>query len=212
MGPGWRWSQALWLLAGCVGLTSPTLADDSGSADDRRLVVVGIQLGAVDVDLPHPEKRGESFGSRFRLGFQMGYDLTARLAVDADLGFSFLGESDSLNAILEEQGREPGAAYTLVDCSVGLVGRWPLGAGRWAPFVRASGGVVSLALSSPDGGSRETDPSWSLGGGLELSLARPVLMRAEGRWLAQGAEGATANHITVELALFYAMHRSLFGP
>jgi len=212
--PGLQRSQVLWLLAGLVAMASPVLAEpDATAAADRRLVVLGIQLGAIDVDLPHPEKPGEDFGSRFRLGFQLGYDVTRRLAVDTEVGFSFLGESDSLNAILEGQGREPGAAYTLVDFGVGVVGRWPLGAaGRWAPFLRASGGLVSLALSSPDGGTRQTDPSWSLGGGLECALARPVLLRAQGRWLAQRDDGTTANHVTFELALFYAMHRSLFGP
>jgi hypothetical protein len=210
---GLRRILVLLLLAGSLGLASPCHGDPSSDvADDRRLVIVGLQLGAIDVDLPHPEKPGESFGSRFRLGFQMGYDVTRRFAVDADLGFSFLGESDSLNAILEAQGRAPGAAYTLLDFGVGLVGRWPLGQGRWAPFVRASGGLVSLSLSWPDGGERQTDPAWSLGGGLEFALARPVLLRAQGRWLGQRSDGETANHATLELAVYYVMYQSLFGP
>lgn len=177
----------------------------------RRLVLVGLECGAVDVDLPHPERPGESFGRQFRLGLQAGYEFTHWLEVDAEVGFSFLGESDSLNAILVAQGGEAGAAYTLVDFGIGVVGRWPLGSGRFAPFVRASGGLASLALSWPEGGARETDPAWSAGGGLEFSLARPVVLRLQGRWMGQREDdGTTRSHGTAELAAFYAFHTANF--
>ena len=182
-----------------------------GTSAARRLVLVGLEFGAIDVNLPHPERPGESFGSQFRLGLQARYEITSWLGIDAEVGFSFLGESDSLNAILEGQGREPGAAYTLVDCGIGVVARWPLGSGRWAPFLRASGGLASLALSSPDGGTRETDPSWSAGGGVEWTVARPVVLRFQGRWLGQRTDdGITRSHATAELAVFYAFYAGSF--
>ena len=177
----------------------------------RRLVLVGLEFGGIDVDLPHPERLGETFGACFRLGLQAGYEITTWLGVDAEVGFSFLGESDSLNAVLTAQGGEPGAAYTLVDGGIGIVGRWPVGSGRWAPFVRATGGLASLALSWPDGGTRETDPSWSAGGGVEFTVARPVVLRLQGRWIGQREDdGTVRKHGTAELAVFYAFHARSF--
>ena len=191
---------------------STIAATQSAPNPGRRLVLVGLEFGAIDVDLPHPERPGESFGACFRLGLQTVYEPTTWLGVDAEVGFSFLGESESLNAILTAQGGEAGAAYTLVDFGVGVCGRWPLGSGRWAPFARASGGLASLALSYPDGGTRETDPSWSVGAGLEFTLARPVVLRLQGRWLGQRQDdGATRSHVTGELAVFYALHTGRFA-
>jgi hypothetical protein len=184
---------------------APLAAPDTAAGDSRRLVLVGLEMGAIDVDIPHPERPGATFGARFRLGVQLGYELFERFAVDGELAFSFLGESDSVNAILVSQGRAEGAAYTLVDASVGFTGRWPLGGGRWAPFVRAGGGIASFALSLADGGARRTDPLWSLGGGLEIGLARSVLLRLQGRWMGQAAEGSTLHHATVEMAAFCAL-------
>ena len=219
---GWSWASRMRVAAAATGLLvflPVGVLAQAGTAPapdpvepGRRLVLLGLEFGAIDVDIAHPERPGESFGTCFRLGLQAGYEVVSWLGVDAEAGFSFLGESDSLNAILIAQGGEGGAAYTLVDFGIGVVGRWPLGSGRWAPFVRASGGLASLALSSPDGGTRETDPSWSAGGGLEFTLARPVVLRLQGRWQGQRADdGTTRNHGTAELAIFYALHRGSFA-
>jgi hypothetical protein len=198
-----------------LALPDPSFSQSSGDiAPARRLVLVGVEFGAINVDLPHPEEPGATFGERFRLGMQLGYEVTRQFALDAELGFSFLGESDSLNAALAAQGREEGAAYTLVDFCIGALARWPLGEGRWAPFVRATAGLVSLALSSPDLSTRETDPSWSAGGGMEFALARPVVLRFQARWMGQQQDGEPRHHVTGELAVFYALHTNSFsaGP
>ncbi len=198
-----------------LALPESSFSQSSGDiAPARRLVLVGVEFGAIDVDLPHPEEPGATFGERFRLGMQLGYEVTRRFALDAELGFSFLGESDSLNAALAAQGREEGAAYTLVDFGVGALARWPLGEGRWTPFVRATAGLVSLALSSPDLSTRETDPSWSAGGGMDFVLARPVVLRFQARWMEQQQDGEPRHHVTGELAVFYALHTNSFsgGP
>lgn len=199
------------VLAGATG-SFAAAAENAADVEvaSRRLVLVGLETGVIHVDIPHPERSGESFGTRLRLAAQVGYEIGRRFAMDGEIGFSFLGESDSLNAILVSQGRAEGAAYTLVDASLGLTGRWPLGS-RWAPFARASGGLASLALSWPDGGTRSTDPLWSLGGGLEIGLARPVLLRLQGRWMGQAAGGSTQHHATAELAVFYAFYQRSFA-
>ncbi len=207
--------SAAFVVAGIASLALPESSfsqSSHGIAPARRLVLVGLEVGAIDVDLPHPEEPGETFGNRFRLGLQVGYEVTRRFALDAELGFSFLGESDSLNAALAAQGREEGAAYTLVDFGIGALARWPLGEeGRWAPFVRATAGIVSLALSSPDLSTRETDPSWSAGGGMEFVLARPVVLRFQARWMGQQQDGELRHHVTGELAIFYALHSDSFS-
>jgi opacity protein-like surface antigen len=189
-------------------------APASGQTPDSSRVValIGVGAGAIRVDIPHPEKPGESFGSRPRVNFDLGYEISSHWGVDAELGVSFLGESDSLNAILELEGRDPGAAYTLVDFSVGLRGRLPLGSGRWAPFARAGIGGATFSLSWPDGGRRDNDLSWSLGGGLEFAPARMVLFRLEARWLAHRFAETIRNHAVIEFSVLYALLRSRMIP
>lgn len=189
---------------------SPASAQTSDGS--RVVALVGVGVGGIHVDIPHPEKPGESFDNRPRVSFDLGYEISSHFGVGAALGISFLGESDSLNAILAEMGRDEGSAYTLVDFTVGLRGRLPLGSGRWAPFTRAGIGGATFSLSWPDGGQRENDLAWYVGGGLEFALARMVLFRLDAGWLGHRFREVTRNHVTVEFVVFYALTRSRMVP
>ena len=183
-----------------------------GADSTRAVVIVGIGGGVLDVDLPDPDRPGESIGLSPRLRFDLGYEISSWFGVDAELGFTMLGGSDSLDAALEEMGLAERSAFTLVDVSAGVRGRWPLGAGRWAPFVRAHYGVATLSLSAPGTGSRETEPLWKLGGGLEVLPIRVILLRLEAQWLGQRHQDSTRNHVGVDFSVFYVFLGSrLFG-
>ena len=185
-------------------------AVDSRAQDaaEAPFFVVGIGAGAIYVDLPHPEKPGEAFGTRFRTRFDIGFRPIAAVELGAELGLSQLGASDSVNAILASGGFPEEAAYTLVDWNVGA--RWFLpGTGSWTPWVRGALGQAWLKLSAPDG-YREQDFAWVLGVGIDVEPLRGMLLRSEARYLGQSTSGDPASHLSVDLGIYYALRRSQF--
>jgi opacity protein-like surface antigen len=192
------------LLAAFLSGAAVAAESSSGSDSTRVLVGVGIGAGVLDVDLPDPNRPGETFGPSFRLHLGIGYEITRWLGVDAEIGFTTLGGSDSLDAILRSMGRDDESAFTLVDFGVGVRGRWQLAASRWAPFLRAGAGGATFSLSAPGFGSRETDPTWNLGGGLEFLPVRAVILRLEGGWLGHQYQDSTRNHVSLDFVVLYA--------
>lgn len=181
----------------------------SGPTDSTRvLVLVGIGAGVLDVDLPDPNHPGAIFGPSFRLSFDLGYEFSDWLGVQAGVGFTMLGGSDSLDAVLRGMGREDESAFTLVDFGAGVRVRWPLASGRWAPFVRAGAGGATFSLAAPGFGRRDTGPTWSAGGGVEILPVRPVVVRVAASWLGHRYQDVTRNHVGVELVVLYAFFGS----
>jgi opacity protein-like surface antigen len=186
------------------GAAAPASAAESHADSTRVLVGVGIGAGVLDVDLPDPNRPGETFGPSFRLHFGIGYEISRWLGVDAEIGFTQLGGSDSLDAVLRAMGRDEESAFTLVDFGAGVRARWPLAASTWAPFLRAGGGGATFSLSAPGFGTRETDPAWSLSGGLEFLPVRAVILRFEGGWLGHQYQDVTRHHVSLDLVVLYA--------
>ena len=188
-----------------------------GSADgvrfpDRTAVLLGLGAGAMRVDLPDPNHPGERFGTRPRLCFDLGYEARPWLEVGADVALAMLGESDSLNTILRAGGSREVAPFTLVQAALDVRARWIAGSGRWAPFARAGAGVSALSLSAPGGlGRRDRDPTWNLGGGVELYAQHRIVLRAEGVYVGQSVHGGTRHHAVAGLALLYALPRAVLG-
>ncbi|MFQ5600939.1 MAG: outer membrane protein [Candidatus Krumholzibacteriia bacterium] len=204
--------SAALLAVSVLGCSSASVAAETPGRE-RTLLLMGLGAGALDLDIPHPERPGEDFGARFRLRFDLGYELRSWLEIGAELGIAMLGESDSLNALLRQRGSPGEASYTFVDVGVGVRARWLLGTGRWAPFVRGAVGAATLSLSAPDGlGSRQSDPTWSAGAGLEWTPYTPVVLRFEGRYMGQRSEDATRSHASAELVVLYALSTSRMDP
>lgn len=196
-------------------LGSPPAAwssSDRARFPDRTAVLVGVGGGAMRVDLPDPNHPGESFGTRPRLCFDLGYEANPWLEVGADVALAMLGESDSLNAILRQGGSKEVAPFTLVQAALDVRARWIAGNGRWAPYARAGAGVSALSLSAPGAlGRRDRDPAWNLGGGVEFYARRRIVLRAEGLYVGQAAQGGTRHHAVAGLTLLYALPRAAFG-
>ena len=174
-------------------------------------VTVGVGAGVIDVALPDPDSPSEDFGARPRLRFDIGVRPRPWLEVGGELGLAFLGDADSLRAFLAQQGLEDEAAYTLVDWGVGARLVWARSK-RAALFVRGSAGMGWLRLAAPeDYGQRETDATWSFGGGLEVVPFTRSLVRIEARALGQAADDGTHHHATFEAVLLYAPGRERFA-
>jgi len=171
-------------------------------------VLVGVGAGALSVDVPHPEKPGETFGTRFRSRFDLGVRPRPWLEVGAELSLARLGASDSVNAILAAQGDVADAAYTLVDWNVSVRYLLPE-AMHLVPWVRAGVGQAWLRLSAPEG-RRVQDLAWVGGVGLDAEPWRSVLFRAEARYLGIASDPETAHNFGATLGLFYAMRHSQF--
>jgi opacity protein-like surface antigen len=170
--------------------------------------VVGIGAGAMSVDLPHPEQSSETFGTKFRSRFDLGFRPQPWLELAGELGLTQLGASDSVNALLEANKLPPDAAYTLVDWNVGARLFMP-GSTRFLPWVRAGIGQAWLRLSAPQG-YRQQDLAWALGVGIDYEAWRSVLFRSEARYLGQKSGDTTASSLSVDLGVFFALRRSQF--
>jgi hypothetical protein len=178
------------------------------TTEDRPFAVFGVGAGAMQVDVADPEHPGDTFGTRFRGRFDLGVRPLEWLEVGGEVGLTRCGASDSVNAILESQGDDPDAAYTLVDWNVGARFLLP-GTQRLVPWVRAALGQAWLRLSAPDG-YRVEDLAWVAGVGLDTEPWRSVLFRAEARYLGIDTSPDVSHNVSVDLALYYAFHRSQF--
>lgn len=196
---------ALFLTA---GQGSRVYAQSSATNEERPFFVIGVGAGAMSVDLPNPEKSGETFGTKFRSRFDMGIRPQQWLEFAVELGLTQLGAADSVNAILESQKLPGDAAYTLVDWNVGARLFLP-GSARFVPWVRAAVGQAWLRLSAPQG-YREEDLAWALGVGIDYEAWRSVLFRSEARYLGQQTSDTTASSLSVDLGIFFALRRSQF--
>ena len=177
---------------------------------DRTAVLLGAGGGIAFIDLPDVNDPGRTFGSGGRMQFEIGGEVRPWLEIGADLAFTALGESDSLNAILASWGSSETSAVTHVQSGVVVRARW-LGARRWAPFARVGAGVAGLWMSAPGGlGGHVLDPAWSAGGGLELDAHRLVVLRAEGQYAGQAADGGVRSHAAATLSVLLAIPRSVF--
>jgi opacity protein-like surface antigen len=184
--------------------------DDSPFVAPR--VVVGAGAGAMHVDLPDPDT-GTSFGTRPRVQFALGYEARPWLELGAELGFTYLQESDSLNAILATQGSQERALRTHLQAFADARLRWLHGESSWAPFARAGVGMASLRTSAGDiANQRDNEPAWNAGGGLDWYVHRHILLRLEGLYIGQTVEdGGTRSHLAACLTVHYSLHASQLG-
>jgi len=179
-----------------------------GSLFAQTLAVLGVGGGVMRVDLPDVNDPSRSFGTEPRVGFEVGAELRPWLELGADLGLTSLGESDSLNAILVQRGASGTSAVTHVQSGVFARVRW-IPSARWAPWLRAGGGIAGLWTSAPlDLGGHEVDAAWNAGLGLDFFAHRRLLIRAEGLYLGQETDGGVASHSIATLSLLFAVGRS----
>ena len=194
----------LFLAAG----TSALRAQSNEPNEERPFFVIGVGAGAISVDIPNPEKPGETFGTKFRSRFDLGFRPQHWLELAAELGLTQLGAADSVNAILEGNGFPPDAAYTMVDWNVGARIFMP-GTTRFVPWFRGGIGQAWLRLAAPNG-YRQQDLAWVLGVGIDYEPWRSVLFRSEARYLGQQSADSTPSSLSVDLGIFYALRRSQF--
>lgn len=203
------------LLAIALGavLCIPCIAMANESPFDATRIVIGIGAGAMHVDLPDPDAAGESFGTRPRVQFALGYEVRPWLELGGEVGFTYLPESDSLNALLAAQGSQEKALRTHLQAFADARLRWVHGESSWAPFARAGIGVASLRTSAGDiADSRATDPAWNAGGGLDWFVHRHILLRLEGLYIGQSVdEGSARSHAAASLTVHYALHAGQLG-
>jgi hypothetical protein len=200
----WRAACAVFLW---WGLAAPIQAQPKTS-NDRPFFVVGVGVGVLSVDLPNPEKPGDSFGRQFRSRFDLGVRPLQWLEIAGELGLAQLGASDSVNAILTANQLPPNAAYTLVDWNVGTRLFLP-GPTRVVPWVHFGIGQAWLRLSAPQG-YRQQDLAWVLGAGLDYEPWRSLLFRGEARYLGQRTANSTPSSFGVDVGIFFALRRSQF--
>lgn len=175
-------------------------------------VVLGAGAGAMYVDLPDPDAGGAAFGSRPRVNFALGFEARPWLELGGELAFTYLPESDSLNALLVAQGSQEKALRTHVQAFADVRLRWLPGESRWAPFVRAGAGIASLHTSAGDiSNDRETDPAWNAGLGLDCYVQRHILLRLEGLYIGQTFDDGTRHHGVAAVAVHYALHARQLG-
>jgi opacity protein-like surface antigen len=211
--PACRLRRRLLAIALIAFLCTPCIAAADGSPFDAPRVVLGAGAGAMHVDLPDPDAGGESFGTRPRVQFALGYEARPWLELGAELGFTYLPESDSLNAVLVAQGSQEKALRTHLQAFADARLRWLHGGSSWAPFARAGVGVASLRTSAGDiADERETDPAWNAGGGLDWFVHRHILVRLEGLYIGQTVDhGGTRSHAAAGLTVHYALHAGQLG-
>lgn len=174
--------------------------------------VVGVTGGAMHVDLPDVNDGSQEFGTHPRFSFELAGAVRPWLECGVDVGFTMLGESDSLQAILDAQGSDAAAVVTHVQWLASARARWLREASRWSPYVRGGAGVATLWTSAPGGlGSHASDPAWCAGVGLEFYPHPRLLLRAEGTYIGQAAPGSVRHHAAASLGVLYAMPWSVFG-
>ena len=181
-----------------------------GRYPDRTAVLIGAGAGLVHVGLADENRPREVFGTKLRVGFDLGYEVRPWLELGAALAFGELGESDSLGAVLRQRGVErPSAAFTLVLAGVNVRARWIPASGRWTPYARAGVGVAGLSLSAPEGlGRRRVDPAWDAGGGIEFYAHSRLVLRAEALYIGQETADGARHHASIGMTLLYAVPRA----
>jgi len=195
---------ALGLLA-LVALPAGAMAEVQGPP----AAVVGVGLGATWVDLPDPNPGRTELGAGTLLRFDLGYAPRPWFEIGGELGLGFLGESDSLNAVLAADSVAGVGTRTHVQALAVARGRWLRAESRWAPFACVGAGVAGLSLAAPGGrGSRELDPAWTAGLGLEWFAHPRLMLRLEGSYLGQAAQASTAHHATACLTLLVGVPRA----
>lgn len=180
-----------------------------GIAESPPAAVVGIGLGATWVDLPDPNPGRSELGAGMLLHFDLAYAPRPWFEIGGTLGLGFLGESDSLNAVLAVDGVAGIGTRTHVQALAVARARWLKPESSWAPFVRAGGGVAGLSLAAPGGrGDRDLDPAWTAGAGLDWFAHPRLLLRAEGAYLGQAAATRTAHHTVASVSLLVGVPRA----
>ena len=194
-------SFAMVALSPCRTLAGERFADGTG-------VLIGAGGGVTSVDLPDVNDPTRTFGSNARVQLDLGALVRSWLELGTDVAFTVLGESDSLNSILVSQGSSEKSAVTHVQAGVVARAKWLRGESRWAPFGRLGAGVAGLWTSAPGGlGGHELDAAWSAGGGLEVYAHRMLVVRAEGQYCGQAAEGGMRHHAAAVLSVLLAIPR-----
>jgi opacity protein-like surface antigen len=205
--------QAFSLVIACF-VTPPARAGDTAPRCPAAATafVVGVTGGVMNVDLPDVNDRTQSFGTHARWSFEMAGEVRPWLECGLDVGFTMLGESDSLQAILDAQGSDAAAVVTHVQWLASARARWLRDASRWSPYVRGGAGMATLWTSAPSGlGSHTNDPAWCAGAGLEFYPHPRLLLRAEGTYIGQATPDGARNHVAASLGILYAMPWSVFG-
>ena len=209
---------ALFVLAVELGLpwalAAPARADGGTSAGPAAATafILGVTAGPMSIDLPTVNDPTESFGTHARFGFDLGVEVRPWLEAGVEVGFTMLGEADSLQAILDAQGSDAAAVVTHVQWLVSARARWLRGASRWSPYVRGGAGMATLWISAPEGlGSHASDLAWCAGAGLDFYPHPRLLLRAEGTYVGQAASGGASHHAGALLGVYYAMPWSAFG-
>lgn len=148
---------------------------------DSTRAVLGIGAGVL---------RLESAGTRARVHFDLALEARRWLELGAQLGFGYLEQPD------------PATVATEVHAEAVLRARWWRPGRTWAPFARAGGGLAWRARSGPSGaGSRDEDPLWSVGGGLDVLPRGRLVLRGELVVLGHGDR----RHAAATLAALYAL-------
>jgi hypothetical protein len=212
---GWPRGLALAVLLSIAVISLACAGDARAVAQgpaDATAFVVGVTGGSMYVDLSDVNDRSQRFGTHPRFGFELAGEVRPWLECGVDVGFTMLGESDSLQAILTAQHNDGAAVVTHTQWLAGARVRWLRGTSRWSPYVRGSAGVATLWTSAPGGlGGHESDFAWATGLGLEFYPHRRILLRGEGTYIGQAASGGTCSHAAASLGVFYALPWSALG-
>jgi hypothetical protein len=206
-----RWFATAVSAAALAAITTHVRADSEAPFAAPR-VVLGAGAGAMHVDLPDREAAGDAFGTRPLVLFDLGLEARPWLEIGAELDYTYLQESDSLNAALAAQGSDERGLRTLVQATLDARLRWLHGASCWAPFLRAGAGVAAFYTHAGDlVQTWDTDPAWAAGAGLDWYPHRHILLRGEIAYRGQTTDGETAHHAAGTLAIHYAVHRGQLG-
>lgn len=148
---------------------------------DSTRAVLGIGAGLV---------RLESEGARPQVHFDLAVELRRWFELGAQLGLGYLESPDPVTV----------ATHVRVETVARL--RWYRPGTGWSPFARLGGGLAWWARSGPSGaGSRDEDPVWSAGGGLDCVPHRRILVRGEGLVLAHRYR----HHAAASLGCMYVL-------
>jgi hypothetical protein len=178
---------------------------------DRTAVLLGAGAGVASIDLPDANQPSQRFGAHGRIVFDLGGEVRPWLELGGSVGFTALGESDSLNAILAANGSTPVSSITHLQSAVVARVRWLHGSTRWAPYARVGAGLDGLWTSAAGGlGGHVLDPGWDAGAGLEVYAHRLLVVRAEGLYAGQATEDGARHHFAATASLLLALPRSMF--
>lgn len=203
-------SLALVVLAGAA--PAARAADATGVRfAERTLALVGAGAGVASIDLPDANRPSQTYGAHGRIVFDLGGEVRPWLELGANVAFTALGESDSLNAILIGMGSSQTSSITHLQSAVVVRIRWLHGSTRWSPYARIGAGVDGVWMSAPGGlGGHVLDPGWDAGAGVELYAHRLLVVRVEGLYAGQSSDEGVRRHFAATAGLLLALPRSMF--